>query len=84
MQHGTFVIGDEHRIIHSQMADVLSLFVIKVPNSTETTDVVVYDLEKLQDLESRLVLIAGQNAEEVQTFLNVCFKIVIDVSEYSK
>ena len=80
MQHGTFVIGDEHRIIHSQMANVLSLFVIsKDTNNTETTDV-VYDQEKLQDLESRLVLIAGQNAEEVQTFLNVCFKMVIDVS----
>ena len=80
MQHGTFVIGDEHRIIHSQMANVLSLFVVsKDTNNTETTDV-VYDLEKLQDLESRLVLIAGQNAEEVQTFLNVCFQIVIDIS----
>ena len=79
MQHGTFVIGDEHRIIHSQMANVLSLFVNKDTNNTETTDV-VYDLEKLQDLESRLVLIGGQNAEEVQTFLNVCFQIVIDIS----
>ena len=80
MQHGTFVIGDEHRIIYSQIANVLSLFVVsKDTNNTETTDV-VYDLEKLQDLESRLVLIAGQNAEEVQTFLNVRFQLVIDMS----
>ena len=34
----------------------------------------VYDLEKLQDLESRLVLLAGKNSEntkQVHKFLNV-------------
>ena len=81
MQDGFFVIGDEHRIIHSQMDDVLSLFVVsKDANRTETTSDVLYDLEKLQDLESRIVLIAGQNTKEVQTFLNVSFQLVIDMS----
>ena len=71
MQHGCCVIGDENKIIHSQITDVLSLTIVSSNGSTSNMP---YDLEKLQDFESRLVLIAGQsteNTEEVQKFLNV-------------
>ena len=81
MQDSFFIIGDECRIIHSQMADVIYLLVIsKDTNNTNITPDVLYDLEKLQDLESRLVLITGQSTKEVQTFLNVSFQLVIDMS----
>ena len=30
-----------------------------------------YDLEMIRDLESRLVMLAGKNTREVQTFFNV-------------
>ena len=63
------------------MADVIYLFVnSKDTNNTNITPNVVYDLEKLQDLESRLVLITGQSTKEVQTFLNVSFQLVINMS----
>ena len=67
-------------MIPLQMADVLSLSIPKKHIKNATSDV-EYDLEKLQDFESRLVLIAGQLMQdsektgEVQTFLHVSFKM---------
>lgn len=63
-----------------QMEDVLFLSIPKEHIENGTFDA-EYDLEKLQDFESRLVLIAGQLMQdsektgEVQTFLHVSFQI---------
>ena len=72
-QSGFFVIGGENNAASYKISDVLSLFV-------QSTTIEIYDFERLQDLESRLVLIAGQNAEnteEVQDFLNVNQTLII-------
>lgn len=67
-ESGWFVIGAEKNITCYQMSEVLSAFV------TKDSTIDRYDFERLQDLESRLVLIAGQsseNTEKVQEFLHV-------------
>ena len=79
MQHGCFVIRNKN-MITSQMTDVLSLSIPKEHIENATFDA-EYDLEKLQDFESRLALIAGQLMQdsektgEVQTFLHVSFQL---------
>ena len=62
--------------VFNQISDVIYLQ-IKAQSTVRH-----YDLEQLQDLESRLVLFAGQNAEmsDVQRFLNVSVQLLISGS----
>lgn len=61
------------------MSDVLYLYGVNSDKSDER-----YNLERLQDLESRLVLIAGQSVAniEVQKFLNVSVCNCVCASNY--
>ena len=65
--------------VFNQISDVIYLQI-----KAQSTDR-HYDLEQLQDLESRLVLFAGQNAEmsDVQRFLNVSIQLLISGSTES-
>lgn len=65
--------------VFNQISDVIYLQ-IKAQSTVRQ-----YDLEQLQDLESRLVLFAGQNAEmsDVQRFLNVSVQLLISGSTES-
>lgn len=76
---GEFFIGSEMKEVFNQISDVIYLQI-----KAQSTDR-HYDLEQLQDLESRLVLFAGQNAEmsDVQRFLNVSIQLLISGSTES-
>ena len=67
LAEGEFFVGCEVKEACYQISDVIYL---QVDSGGFTKQ---YDLEQLQDLESRLVLFAGQSAEvsDVQRFLNV-------------
>ena len=67
LAEGEFFLGSELKEACYQISDVIYLQV------NSGSFIKQYDLEQLQDLESRLVLFAGQSAEvsDVQRFLNV-------------
>ena len=68
---GCFVIGNERGIdVSSDISNVCQLILDKEVDKSHK----IYNLGNLQDLESRLVLLAGQSSEntkQVHKFLNV-------------
>ena len=58
---GTIIIGKNTDNFHHNVADIIA---ISVPNGDD--DDRVYDLKKLQELVSRMVLIAQSGAEAVE------------------
>ena len=59
--NGTIIIGKSSDSFHHDVADIIA---IRVPNGDHHDR--VYDLEKLQELVSRMVLIARSGAEAVE------------------
>lgn len=63
LEHGTYIIGSPSNVILSVKSEIISLKIrvnaLKVPKC-------IYSLDDLRDLESKLVLITGQDSPEIQ------------------